>query len=145
MELLGRVKTTVQGALAHADVPFQQIVSDLNVPRNAAYSPVFQTMFALEDNTSDPQDAAADKAERIEVRISIISIEHSHTKYSQDLCARLAIVACCLSHVQTCRQDYSRLISVSLMITGREHQHAIRSDAHSVGGLIAHRQPDLHH
>lgn len=73
MELLERVKATVQGALAHADVPFQQIVSDLNVPRNAAYSPVFQTMFALESGVSDPQDAATDNAEPVEVRISILS------------------------------------------------------------------------
>ena len=71
--LLGRVKATVQGALAHGDVPFQQIVSDLKVPRNAAYSPVFQAMFALEDNGPGPAQGAAadstDEAEAIEVRI----------------------------------------------------------------------------
>ena len=65
------MKATVQGALAHGDVPFQQIVSDLKVPRNAAYSPLFQTMFALEDD--GPAQGAAtetsDEAEALEVRI----------------------------------------------------------------------------
>ena len=71
--LLGRVKATVQGALAHGDVPFQQIVSDLKVPRNAAYSPVFQAMFALESDGSGPAEGAAadssDGADALEVCI----------------------------------------------------------------------------
>ena len=96
VELLGRVKATVQGALAHADVPFQQIVSDLNVPRNAAYSPVFQTMFALEDNMFESQDAAADKAEPIEVRMSTSFFRGIVLKLVT--CSRFAKFPCCLPH-----------------------------------------------
>ena len=67
--LLGRTKAIVQGALAHGDVPFQQIVSDLKVPRNAAYSPVFQAMFALESDGSSPTAAvdSPDEADALEV------------------------------------------------------------------------------
>lgn len=47
--MLGRVKKVVQGALANADVPIQQVVSELNISRNTAYAPVFQAMFVLGD------------------------------------------------------------------------------------------------
>jgi len=39
----------VQGALENADVPFQQVVADANVPRSSAYSPLFQNLFTLAD------------------------------------------------------------------------------------------------
>jgi len=47
--LLRRTKTAVQGALENADVPFQQVVADANVPRSSAYSPLFQNLFMLAD------------------------------------------------------------------------------------------------
>jgi len=47
--LLRRAKTAVQGALENADVPFQQVVADANVPRSSAYSPLFQNLFTLAD------------------------------------------------------------------------------------------------
>lgn len=69
--LLGRVKKIVQGALANADVPFQQVVSDACVPRSSAYSPVFQTMFMLDDasfSAETPQGEDAEGADSVEVR-----------------------------------------------------------------------------
>lgn len=59
--MLGRVKRVVQGALANADVPFHQVVSDLSVPRSAAYSPIFQVMFIFGDASFD-----ADAAEHVD-------------------------------------------------------------------------------
>lgn len=57
----------VQSALANADVPFQQIVIDANVPRSASYTPLFQTIFTLEDASFDTSfeldGAAVDGAE----------------------------------------------------------------------------------
>lgn len=58
--MLGRVKEVVQGALTNADVLFHQIVSDLNVQRSSAYTPIFQVMFALGDasfGAADTEDA----------------------------------------------------------------------------------------
>ena len=69
--LLARVKKVVQGALANADVPFQQVVSDAGVPRSSAYSPVFQTMFMLDDasfSAETPQGKDAEGNDSIEVR-----------------------------------------------------------------------------
>lgn len=49
--MLDRVKKVVQGALANADVPLQQVVSDLNVARSTSYTPVFQAAFSIDDVT----------------------------------------------------------------------------------------------
>ena len=51
--LLRRAKTAVQGALENADVPFQQVVADANVPRSSSYSPLFQVLFTLADASFD--------------------------------------------------------------------------------------------
>ncbi|WP_433056619.1 amino acid adenylation domain-containing protein [Dactylosporangium sp. CS-033363] len=48
-ELLGRVKETCLDAYAHQDLPFEQLVQELDVPRDVRRSPVFQTLFALQN------------------------------------------------------------------------------------------------
>ncbi len=49
-ELLSKIKAITVGAYAHQDVPFEQVVEALQPERNLSYSPLFQTMLAL-DNT----------------------------------------------------------------------------------------------
>ena len=59
----------VQGALANADVPFQQVVSIADIPRSSAYTPLFQTMFTMEEGVAESPDVmAAAHAETMEVR-----------------------------------------------------------------------------
>ncbi|WP_433214969.1 amino acid adenylation domain-containing protein [Dactylosporangium sp. CS-047395] len=48
-ELLGRVKEACLDAYAHQDLPFEQLVQELDVPRDVRRSPVFQTLFALQN------------------------------------------------------------------------------------------------
>lgn len=48
-DYLIRVKTTVVEGLTHQAVPFEQIVQDLAPHRSQAYSPLFQTMFILQN------------------------------------------------------------------------------------------------
>ncbi|WP_173142269.1 amino acid adenylation domain-containing protein [Kibdelosporangium persicum] len=48
-ELLARARETALGAYTHQDVPFEQLVSDLNPRRDALYSPLFQVIFSVQD------------------------------------------------------------------------------------------------
>ncbi|PVE12166.1 non-ribosomal peptide synthetase [Streptomyces scopuliridis] len=45
-DMLGRVRSTLRGALDHVDLPFERVVELVNPPRSAAHTPLFQTMFA---------------------------------------------------------------------------------------------------
>lgn len=44
--LVDRVQSTVKEALAHQDVPFEQLLNALDVERNTSFSPLFQVMFS---------------------------------------------------------------------------------------------------
>ena len=46
-EFLGRVKTTVLGALANSDIPFDAIVRELAPQRDSARHPLFQVLFSM--------------------------------------------------------------------------------------------------
>lgn len=48
-ELLARARATAVGAFAHPDVPFEQLIEALPVPRDAAQHPLFQVMMLLQN------------------------------------------------------------------------------------------------
>ncbi len=49
LNLLERVKKTVLDAFAHQDLPFEHIVEELKPERTLSYTPVFQTMFVMQN------------------------------------------------------------------------------------------------
>ncbi|MFC0101068.1 amino acid adenylation domain-containing protein [Micromonospora marina] len=48
-ELLERTRRTVLDGFEHAEVPFAKVVHELGLPRDVSRSPVFQTMFVLQN------------------------------------------------------------------------------------------------
>ncbi len=52
-QLLQKTRTTALAAYAHQDVPFEQIIEALNVPRNWSHSPLFQVMFVWQAAKSE--------------------------------------------------------------------------------------------
>ena len=48
-EVLRRARATVVGALAQQDVPFERVVNAVQPERDAARTPVFQTLFSFQD------------------------------------------------------------------------------------------------
>ncbi|WP_244967360.1 non-ribosomal peptide synthetase [Streptomyces cacaoi] len=59
-ELLARVKKTALDAYAHQDVPFEAVVDSLHLDRNLSHSPVFQTMFVLQEALTEREFQVGD-------------------------------------------------------------------------------------
>lgn len=48
-ELIGLVRKTALDAYAHQDIPFEKIVDEMKIERNLSHSPLFQTMFVMQN------------------------------------------------------------------------------------------------
>ncbi|MGP3963943.1 amino acid adenylation domain-containing protein [Nonomuraea sp. 3N208] len=58
-ELLDRVRNVTLDAFAHQELPFEQLVSELDLPRDVSRSPLFGVMFAMQNYRNEAIDPPA--------------------------------------------------------------------------------------
>lgn len=74
-ELLSRVKKTVVQAQAHQDLPFEQVVEIVQPPRRLDYTPIFQVIFAWQNNVPAKDEWPGLNIEMMESPYSIAKFE----------------------------------------------------------------------
>ena len=78
LELLNQVKETVLGALSHQDLPFEDLVEQLQPERNLSQNPLFQVMFVLHNTPNQTTNLPGLKIEPLET-------EHSTSRFDISL------------------------------------------------------------
>ena len=85
-DLINQSKVVSSEAFLHQDVPFERIVNALDIERDMAINPVFQTLLVLQNTPFHPSNidglsispiAAAEQAAQFDLSINIHSIEQS--------------------------------------------------------------------
>lgn len=78
IELLAQVKQVTLDAFTHQDAPFEQVVDDLNIKRDASRNPLFRVMFAL-------QKFPLDEIPLADVDMSPISLQVDTTHFDLEV------------------------------------------------------------
>jgi amino acid adenylation domain-containing protein len=96
-ETVRRVRETCVGAFAHQDFPFEKVVEELQPERDLARNPIFQVLFAFQNDSVPALDLAGLRSELVEIdggmtkfdlTCSLVDKEHGiagHIEYSTDL------------------------------------------------------------
>jgi amino acid adenylation domain-containing protein len=77
IELLGQLRQVTLNAYANQDIPFEQLVNELNIERSLSHSPLFQVMLAVEYGQSHP---AARKYSLGDLQVSWLDLGRDYTE-----------------------------------------------------------------
>ncbi|KAF9576059.1 hypothetical protein EC968_000125 [Mortierella alpina] len=78
-ELLGRVRHSTLAAYANQELSFEQVVEIVQPPRRMSHTPLFQVMFAWQNNDQAEWDLPG-------VEVSPYELDHDTTKFDLTLC-----------------------------------------------------------
>lgn len=78
VDLLKQVKTTALRAYRHQELPFEQLIRELDIERNLANNPLFQVMFAFQDDHTENVAFSG-------VEISVPPFDHAVSKFDLTL------------------------------------------------------------
>ncbi|MGF1429230.1 amino acid adenylation domain-containing protein [Kitasatospora sp. LaBMicrA B282] len=74
-ELVDRASETALQAFANADVPFERLVEAVNPPRSLARHPLFQVLFALQNNPQPVPELPGLQVSRADLRLSSVKFD----------------------------------------------------------------------
>jgi len=96
-ELLTNIKDVCINAFAHQDYPFDVLVSDLNIPRDASRNPLFDTMFIYQNNGYSAVDfnginanicVPTSHTSKFDISVEVVPIDDT-LKLSFEYCTKL--------------------------------------------------------
>lgn len=117
-EVLARVRDTTIDALAHQELPFDRIVTDLGITRDAGRSPVFQVTFALNTVTDVSGSVPSEPATVTGLSVQPFDVAHGYTQF--DLAVYVVEEADGLSFHVSYRTDLFEAATVERIGRGME-------------------------
>ncbi|MGW4943412.1 non-ribosomal peptide synthase/polyketide synthase [Actinoplanes sp. NPDC004185] len=139
-DLLGRVRQTVLGALAHQDVPFERLVDELRPARDTSRTPLFQVMVVLQNLPGEAPALPGLRTEPVELPMTAagydLTVEFEESPAGLDVALTYntdlfdaATVARMAGHLtalfEAIAADPDRPVSRLPMLSGPERQHLL--------------------
>ncbi len=153
-EVIARVRETTTAVYAHQDVPFEMLVRELNVARDAGRNPIFQVMFAMHQETIGSLKLTGLQAESVELDTEITHFDlglhlwhregviHGYASYNKDLFDPSTITRL-LSHYRVLLaaiiDDPGRRIGSLPLLTAPERQWLSERGPPDVAEITRHR------
>src|SRR5262249_55548143 len=75
LEVLARVRLSMLGALANQDIPFERLVEELRPPRDLSRTPIFQTLFVMQNTPAPTFGLAGLAVEPVELPLRTANFE----------------------------------------------------------------------
>ncbi|OSX98878.1 non-ribosomal peptide synthetase [Bacillus mycoides] len=80
-EILNQTKKKALKAYEYQDIPFEKVVEAVQPERSMSHSPIFQTMFTLQNINQERLDLSGRSIEMVESNMSIVKFDLSLTAY----------------------------------------------------------------